>query len=201
MVLPAGAQNFNVLEFQSFLKQACNSVNDRPLAIKSSGTKSDGALVPVTPNLLLLGRTSTSPPSQFIETDDNSKLTVRIKLVQEIESQFWQIWFAQIWDTLFPKNRWKEVKENLQEGDICLKGSIATLGKARYILCRVKKTFPDENGLVRTVKLEFRPKDSRDPTLPYVSKNLVEEKIAVQKLVLVCRKKNLPTDPSDASEN
>ena len=82
-------------------------------------------------------------------------------------------------------------RENFRPGDICLKGSSPSMKKGKYIICRVRETYPDEQGLVRTVLIEHRPQDSREPTLPYKSKDLRQEKISVQRLVLICRAQDI----------
>ena len=61
-----------------------------------------------------------------------------------------------------------------------MKGYDANLGKRRYVICRVGDVFPDQAGLVRTVEIWFRPRDSREPSLPYNNKNLVSEKISAE---------------------
>ena len=150
----------------------------------------------MTPNSLLLGRSSLQPHS-LVDSEDENRLVRRTKFVEEVENSWWRIWFVQCWKDLFPRNSWKVASENLRPGDICLKGYNSSLGPNRYVLCRVTKTFPDEDDLVRTVEVESRPRDSRERSLPYVSKDLVKEKMSVQRLVIICRKENIP----DASED
>ena len=115
------------------------------------------------------------------------KLTKRIKFVEEVERQGWALWFCQCWQDFFPRNKWKKPEENLKIGDICLKGYSSALGRGRYVICCVGKVFPDVNGLVRTVEVWSRPRDSREKSLPYKTKQLVSEIMAVQKLVLISR--------------
>ena len=186
LLMPAVAQNLTVLEFQTVLKKACSSINDRPLGIKRSSTKEEGELLPITHNTLLLGRTSLQSHS-LIDADDESKLVERVKFIEEVEENWWQIWFNQIFKDMFPRNKWKCKTANLKPGDICLKGYSATLGRDRYALCRVGEVYPDEEGLVRTVQVWSRPCDSREASLPYRNKKLVSEKMPVQRLVLVAR--------------
>ena len=51
-----------------------------------------------------------------------------------------------------------------------------------YRLAKVTEVFPDDNGLVQTVRVCYRKKDKRDKLLPYKSKVLTEELVAVQRL-------------------
>ena len=73
VLFSAGAGQLNFAEFWTVLRKACNTVNDRPLAVKKSGRKSDGEILPVTPKNLLLGRTS-SQPCSLIDSDDENRL-------------------------------------------------------------------------------------------------------------------------------
>ena len=54
--------------------------------------------------------------------------------------------------------------------------------KDEYRLGRVCKVHPDGAGLVRTVTVEYKKKDSREGALQYKSKKLEREKMAVQRL-------------------
>ena len=193
-LLPAGAKNLSFSEFQTVMRKLTNSINDRPLGIKTNG---EGEILPLTPNSLLLGRSSLQPHS-LVDSEDENRLVRRTKFVEEVEQSWWRIWFVQCWKDLFPRNSWKVVSENLRPGDICLKGYNASLGPNRYVLCRVTKTFPDEDQLVRTVEVESRPRDSREKSLPYLSKDLVKERMSVQRLVIICRKENIPDAIEDS---
>ena len=194
LMMPAGAENLSFTEFQTVIKKICNSINDRPLAVKRSGDKNDGEIMPITPNSLLLGRTSVQPQS-LVDIDEEDKLVKRMKFVEEVEREWWKLWFSTVFKDMFVRNSWKQKSENLRPGDICMKGYSSSLGKERYVLCRVDEVHPDEEGLVRTVTVLSRPRDSREKSLPYKTKLLVREKMSVQRLVLICRDENIPEDP------
>lgn len=66
--------------------------------------------------------------------------------------------------------------------------------KGDYRLCRVVQTFLDSKDLVRKVEVEMRLRNSRGPTLPYVSKDLVKQIVMVQRLV------KIPTEPEEAQD-
>ena len=194
ILMPAGAHSLSVSEFYTLLKRCCNLINDRPLGVKRANHSLDGEILPITPNMLLLGCSSTQPPDKYVKSDDNNRLTRRMRFIHEVEEQWWSMWFHQIWNDLFPINKWIDKRENLRPGDICLKGPSPSMKKGKYIICRVKETFPDENNLVRTVVIQFRPQDSRETSLPYKSKDLKEEKISVQRLVLICHPQDIQED-------
>ena len=121
LMMPAGAEALSYSEFVTVIRKVTNSINDRPLGVKKSGSKSDGEYLPISPNTLLFGRTS-SQQNSLIDIEDEDKLTRRTKFVEEVEREWWKLWFCQVWDTMFPRNKWKSPHENLKTGDICLKG-------------------------------------------------------------------------------
>ena len=73
---------------------------------------------------------------------------------------------------------------NLEVGDIVLVETKLKIGKGSYRMARVIETHPDDNGLVRKVTLEARPRGG-PLGLPYVPKDLETFKMAVQCLVLI----------------
>ena len=86
--------------------------------------------------------------------------------------------------TLIPVKRWKEKKSNLEIGDVVMMlypGNI----KCDYRLAKVTGVHPDLKGLVRTVTVSYRKRDSREDVRVYKSKPLVEEKVSVQRLSLL----------------
>ena len=201
LILPAGADSLNFNEFSCFLYKAASLMNDRPLGITSQGSGDSEEVLPVTPNLLLLGRASTDTPPPLIEENDNNRLTRRLKFIEELQVTWWQLWFQQVWHSLVPRNRWKEVSRNLSEGDICLKMWEQKMGKPRYVICRVVNTEPDQAGVVRSVTVESRPKNSRESSLPYRSVELQKERVSVQRLVLLMRGDEISPSEVKESEN
>ena len=91
----------------------------------------------------------------------------------------------EVFDSLAVYKKWKQEQKNLVVGDICFLMTKNNLGSPAYRLCRVVECFPDAKELVRSVKVEMRPRDSRDVGLPYVSKGLLTQIVSIQRLVLV----------------
>ena len=112
-VMPAGAKDLNFAEFDALLKKVSNLVNDRPLGVKRSGNTEDGEILPISPNMLLLGRSAMQPPEHYVEPEDENKLTLRTKFIEEVETLWWKLWYCQIFENLFPRHKWKDPSENL----------------------------------------------------------------------------------------
>ena len=75
-----------------------------------------------------------------------------------------------------------KIKDNVNAGDCCIFKYQGKIGRGDFQLGRVVKTFPDEDGLVRRVELEMRPKMRRNPTFPYDTKILIVTVQRVAKL-------------------
>ena len=57
--------------------------------------------------------------------------------------------------------------------------------KDDYRLARVLQVYPDQSGLVRTVRVGYRQRNKTERADVYRKKALVEEKVAVQRLCLL----------------
>ena len=61
---------------------------------------------------------------------------------------------------------------------------------SRY--CGVDKVYPDEDMVVRNVRISLRSRDAREKTLLYKSKKPVEMDVGVRRLVLICPSEDVP---------
>ena len=170
-------------QYNCVLAQAANIINDRPLGIRHH-SGAEGDLVPVTPNLLLLTRTDGGIHVEN-KYENPDKYVRKQRHMEELLNQWWQLWYSQVFSSLFPLNKWKEQQKNLKAGDVCLVKYDRKVGKADYRLCRVKDVDLDSKGLVRTVRVLMRPRDRREASLPYKSKNMITLELPVQRLVLI----------------
>ena len=102
---------------------------------------------------------------------------MRTHFVEELKTLFWNIWFRQAWDMFLPRNSWKEKGSNLEVGDIGLKGPGTKIGSSHFVLCHVLAVEKDDQGLVRSVEVESRPRNSREKGLPFIPRQLVRERL------------------------
>ena len=142
-----------------------------PLRVRVHG-KADGDLLPVTPNLLLMAKTATSDQDHNLSADEPSRLVKNQKRMEEVVGAWWNEWYSQVFSSLVPYKKWKDEKPNLKVGDVCLVKYDHKVGKADYRICKVQEVETDNKGLVRTVTVGMRPRDSREKSLPYKSKKL-----------------------------
>ena len=184
-------------EMQSLLADMMDRINNRPIGLKSL-TKHD--LVPLTPNCLLLGRTSTvvsTPADIDYGKEDYPK---RLKYCEEL-LQFWRREFdAQVFYNLLPYQRFKDTKRhrNLQVGDVCLLEYSGKIGEhVRY--CRIDEVHPDEDGVVRNVTVSLRSRDAREKLMIYRSRKPLKMLVGVKRLVLICPNEEIDSCERDDS--
>ena len=170
-------------DMQSLLATIMNKMNDRPIGLKSL---TEDTIIPLTPNCLLLGRTSSAANSMEVQ-DVEENFPRRLRYCKELFNVWWNEYEEQVFYSLLPYQKWKDVKRhiNLQVGDICiLKYSNKIEDKFRY--CKVIETHPDQEGNVRNVTISLRKRDSREKLLPYKFKTPMKMKVGIQRLVLIC---------------
>ena len=181
--LPSG-QVLRYSEMVTLLARVAFSINSRPLALGDvSGTsQQDDDLMPLTPNQLLLGHTTSEVPE--MEYDDCGKFSTRLNYIKSVHDEWWRRWIQDVLPTLIPCRKWKDKKRNLRVGDVVMmvyKGNLVD----DYRLAMVTQVFPDERDIVRTVEVSYRKRSKRESPEVYRSKPLVREKIGVQRLSLL----------------
>ena len=189
-------------ELVTLLAKISHSINSRPLGLQNN--QQDDFFSPVTPNQLLLGKTDDDAPPLDYEEDD--KLTARLAYVSSVYDAWWRAWYSQVLPTLVPCTRWRKEVRNIEVGDIVFMFYPSSI-KDEYRLARVVETFPDQKGLVRSVRVSYRRRDKRESSLSYKSKPPIEEIVAVQRLsvllpkseqVLLSSIPKIPTQPIKA---
>ena len=169
-------------ELVTLLARISSSINSRPLGLgqKSSADQQED-LLPLTPNDMLLGRSSSlHPPLNYSKAD---KFSQRVAFVAEVELEWWKRWKISVLPTLFPARKWRKKEGNLIIGDVVLMLKEG-LVKDQYTLARVHKVFPDSDQLVRRVQVKYRRKNVKEPLLVCKTELEVKE-VAVQNLSLV----------------
>ena len=95
-------------ELVTLLARISYTVNDRPLGLAetSASNEQEDFLAPLTPNMMLLGRSSSiSPPMTY---NANEKFCARLAYVAEVEKDWWRSWVKQVLPTLFSYKKWKK---------------------------------------------------------------------------------------------
>ena len=119
-----------------------------------------------------------------MEFDRNDRFTARQEYVEQLHQAWWARWTKEVFPTLVPCKRWREIRRNLKKHDIVMMMYPGQI-KDDYRIARVLEVYPDAKGLVRTVKVAYRRRDKREPKDVYWKKPLVNEVVAVQRLSLL----------------
>ena len=127
-------------------------LNSRPLTHVSVDPQD---LEPITPNHFLLGRNSPNmPPGVFDERDLNSRK--RWRQAQTLTDHFWRRWLHEYVPALTERKKWrKRSQTDVQIGDLVLVVEDNLL-RGRWNLGWVVKTFPGDDGLIRTVEVQTK---------------------------------------------
>ena len=171
-------------EFDCVLAKAANILNERPLSVRvHSGA--DPEFCPITPNLLMMSqRTTAGNLASKYQLKPNSHYTERVKLMEKCYQQWWEMWFSQVFPQLVPVAKWRSEVRNMRPGDVVLVQFTSKVPPPKFRMGIVKSVKTDNKGLVRSCMVAIRPKDAREKTLPYKSKDMLLQEIVVQRLVV-----------------
>ena len=147
-----GVHTLSFAELQMVLFEVANIINSRPIGVITGSDPTDPK--PLTPNDLLLGRSSGEVPQGPFDTSGKA-VTRRFRFLQELVTDWWERWYSVVLPTLVPSYKWLQRHRNVQIGDVCL----IRYGKdkrATYRLGRVEQVKKGTDGLVRKVSLQYK---------------------------------------------
>ena len=168
-------------ELVTLLARISCSVNSRPLgpARISDTSQQEDHVMPITPNMMLLGRaTNTSPPLQYSEGD---RFCARLNYVAAVEKEWWDLWIKQVLPTLFSFRKWKVKKENIVVGELVMLRYPGQF-KDDYCLAKVLKAVPDDDNLVRKVTVTYKKKNPKESPSICKSRAMITEEVAIHRL-------------------
>ncbi|XP_013384966.1 uncharacterized protein LOC106154941 [Lingula anatina] len=142
-------QRLSVPEILTVFTQVADLLNERPIGVMPSV---DSTLNILTPNSLLLGRSTSRNPGGY---DANPSLRSRLTLVEGCVKQFWEQWKNLFAHTLVHQTKWFKGNRDLKVGDVVIVPDSNVL-KGEYRLAKVTEVFPGTDGLVRRVKVSYK---------------------------------------------
>ncbi|CAM1298249.1 Uncharacterised protein r2_g783 [Pycnogonum litorale] len=108
---------------------------------------------PISPNDLLMMKSGTTLlPGHFHSTDEFRR---RWRQVQYIADQFWRKWLKLYLPELQSRQKWYNVRRNLEVGDLVLICNENT-PRSVWPLAIVRETVPSKDGLIRSVKVKTK---------------------------------------------
>ena len=145
----------NYAELQCAVKRIANILNHRPVSVQRTKTdaQDDDFLSPLTPNMLITGRTDSGPPKDSVYNDDPE---MRYSYIQELERAWWFQYKVQYFHSLIPTRKWIEMKRNIAPKDIVLIEYKSKSAPGTYRLGRVLGVETDNDGLVRTCTVLYK---------------------------------------------
>ena len=114
LLISVGSSKLTPTELQTVLFEASNLSNERPIGIIKT-PEADGSFSVLTPNSLLLGRSSN-------KVSDDAHLALQLKksdryqLVQEVTEDFWARWVQQVTPEKIIRQKWHSTGRNLKPG-------------------------------------------------------------------------------------
>ena len=155
-------------------------------------TTPDGDFLAVSPKDVLLGRANRSQQSlekgleelKGFEDDQNlAKVQdAQARIVSEWRRRSGSLKCSRI---SYPRTKWKQAERNLRVGDIGVLKYEKSLGSDSWRLAKIAKAAPDQDGLVRTITVQFRPRHVRDKSQKYRTKQPLEMDIGVQRFAVM----------------
>lgn len=179
----------NYAELSCAVKRIANVLNDRPLSVQKSMKQYPDAdfLSPLTPNMLITGRSGSRAPLQR-DIDYDELPQDRLTFVEELELAWWCQYKVQYFSSLVPTQKWVNAKRNICVDDIVLIEYKGKSAPGTYRLGRVKEVEIDpRDNLVRTCTVIYKlvkpsVKNVRDIFKDITSK---EVRVPVQRLILI----------------
>ena len=133
----------------TFMCEVENIINSRPLTPVSNDVKD---LQPLTPNMLLcLKEEHSMPPGTEESFDVYSKK--RWKRVQYLSNLFWKRWVKEYLPILQKRQKWTNLKENFNVGDVVIIAD-DNLPRNAWHMGVILETPTDKRGVVRSAKIK-----------------------------------------------
>ena len=146
-----GDTKLTPVELQTAMFEISNICNERPIGL--SKPRDDGSYVLVTPNQLLMGRSSNILPDDT-EISENLPMAARYRLVKHVTDMFWQRWSNNVSPGLIVRQKWHEPSRKMRVGDVVLIGE-STKIKAKYKMGVVETVYPSIDGFVRSATVRY----------------------------------------------
>ena len=106
---------------------------------------------------LLLGKTTSAPDMSNAYYVSVERFTESVGYVEQVEAERWKLWYTQCAAGLIFYSRGDntKVQDNFQINNVVLVLTVTKMGKRKYKICHVKKTFSDSDRNVRLVEVEM----------------------------------------------
>ncbi|XP_043981082.1 uncharacterized protein LOC122835801 [Gambusia affinis] len=148
-ILDKTSKRLDSSSLRTFLYEVMAIVNSRPLTVENL---SDPSSEPLTPNHILMMKSSVilPPPGEFVSHD--LYLRKRWRQVQFLANEFWTRWKKEYLLNLQQRQIWQRNKRNAKLNDIVILQEDSS-PRNKWKLARVTEVYPSADGRIRKVKL------------------------------------------------
>ena len=133
------------------LFEVANTINSRPIGVISGSDSVSPD--PITPNHLILGRSTSSIASGPFDCTKN--VNKRYEFLQKLATDWWERWYQTVLPSLVPSYKWLQRHRDVKVGDICLIQYKKDV-RATYRLGKVVEVQLGVDGHVRKVMLQYK---------------------------------------------
>ena len=151
LTLSIGDSRLTPVELQTVLFEVADMCNERPIGM--SKPRDDGTYALITPNQLLLGRSTNVLPDDTALAED-LPMASRYRMVQHVTTVFWKKWSALVTPGLVHRQKWHVKGRNLQPNDVVMICEPTKI-KAKYRLAVVDDVKISDDGCVRSATLRY----------------------------------------------
>ena len=175
-------------QFGAVLITVASILNHRPLSLRVSP---EGEYHALAPRDVLFGRASRSvdEASRALQFTMDLEQDQALRNMCDDQARIVHAWKRKWMDTVFPdlvaRPKWRVACRNLRPGDLGHVKYTRAVGQQEWRLAMVEKASPDQDGIVRTVTVAFRPRNKRDVGKPYVTKDAQRMEIGVQRFAVL----------------
>ena len=175
-------------QFGAVLAVVAAIINARPLSLRVSP---EGDYHALSPRDVLFGRAgrSLAATTRALEFTLDVEQDVALREMGDGQARIVKAWREQWTESVFPdmvaRTKWRSTQRNLRVGDLGHVRYVKAVGQQDWRLAMVETADKDDDGVVRTVTVAFRPRHKRDLAKPYVSKEAQRMTIGVQRFAVL----------------
>ena len=175
-------------QFGAILAVVTAILNSRPLSLRVSP---EGEFHSLAPRDVLFGRAgrTVEASSRALQFTLDSEQDVALRSMSNHQARIVAAWKDRWLETVFPdmvaRPKWRSATRNLQVGDVGHIRYPRKVGEDDWRLAVVEVARLDDDGVVRTVTVAFRPRHKKDTGKPYASKEAQRMTIGAQRFAVL----------------
>ena len=175
-------------QFGAILAVVSAILNSRPLSLRVSP---EGEYHALAPRDILFGKAgrAVETTSKALEFTLDQEQDVALQGMCSHQARIVKAWKSRWMDSVFPdmvaRPKWRSACRNLKIGDIGHIKYPRKVGEDDWRLAMVEVADQDDDGVVRTITVAFRPRHKRDVGKPYATKEAQRMKIGAQRFAVL----------------